>query len=719
MLTIEEKIDRQLVRLIRMGFVLLLLFVPLYFAFDTKELFEFNKMLAVYLLAIVITGAWLARMVVQRRFIWQATALDIPLLLFLISQLLSTIFSIHPYTSLLGYYSRFHGGLLSTISYLLLYWSFVTHVRKKDLSAYFFSALIGGFLVTLYAIPEHFGHSPSCLLISDWRTFDASCWKQDVQSRVFATFGQPNWLAAYVITLLPLSSLLAFLTQRLSARLFAALTTLTLFLTLLFTQSRSGLLGLAVGVAVAGVLGTLYLARQKKLRVIGNRIFLRRALYTLLPVCIALLFFGSIYTPSLQTLLQRTAPVISENQTEVVVNRLDVGGSSSAEIRKIVWRGALAVWKRYPWLGSGVETFAYSYYLDRPVEHNQVSEWNFLYNKAHNEFLNLLATTGIVGLLTYSAILLTAGVVTLRQVTMTAANRLDTATAIALWSGIVALSTSNFFGFSTVMVTVLLFFYLAILNLMTEKARSSPTNLAQPPIKNLRLSSWVNLAIIAGFTGMLVFSVLQTRRADVAYARGSAETEQHLWEAAFQNLTTAHTLAPLEAQYSDTLALTYAQAAIALGLSGDATSASQLATTAISLSDQTLTNNPEQRNFYKTRAQIFLLLAQLDPLFFSQARAALETAIGLAPTDAKTMYNLGIISGNQGDTAAAVKWLQQAVAAKPDYDSAHWELGKQLLQLENYSAAANKFEYILTRQPGNEAAQQALELAKSQTAHDK
>jgi len=53
-----------------MCFVLLLLFVPLYFAFDTKELFEFNKMLAVYSLSAIIAGAWIGRMILQQRFIW-------------------------------------------------------------------------------------------------------------------------------------------------------------------------------------------------------------------------------------------------------------------------------------------------------------------------------------------------------------------------------------------------------------------------------------------------------------------------------------------------------------------------------------------------------------------------------------------------------------------------------------------------------------------------
>src|SRR3989339_981087 len=78
-----------------------------------------------------------------------------------------------------------------------------------------------------------------------------------------------------------------------------------------------------------------------------------------------------------------------------------VGGSDSMDIRKVVWQGAIELGQRYPLFGPGVETFAYTYYWVRPAAHNLLSEWDFLYNKAHNEYLNFLATTGFFGLLTY------------------------------------------------------------------------------------------------------------------------------------------------------------------------------------------------------------------------------------------------------------------------------------------------------------------------------
>src|SRR5690606_34366285 len=63
------------------------------------------------------------------------------------------------------------------------------------------------------------------------------------------------------------------------------------------------------------------------------------------------------------------------------------GGTDSGKIRQIVWQGAVDIWKANPVFGSGVETFAYAYYLHRPADHNLTSEWDYLYNKAHNEYL--------------------------------------------------------------------------------------------------------------------------------------------------------------------------------------------------------------------------------------------------------------------------------------------------------------------------------------------
>ena len=113
------------------AFYALLIIVPLILTPWNYELFEFNKMLAVYAGTSVIAGAWVVEMIRQKKWLFTRTPFDVPILLFFLSQVLSTIFSIDPHTSVWGYYSRFHGGLLSTLSYVILFYAYVQFMTGK------------------------------------------------------------------------------------------------------------------------------------------------------------------------------------------------------------------------------------------------------------------------------------------------------------------------------------------------------------------------------------------------------------------------------------------------------------------------------------------------------------------------------------------------------------------------------------------------------------
>src|SRR3972149_10582206 len=320
-------------------------------------------MVVTYVLTVLIASAWIFRMVYHKKIIFRRTILDIPLFLFVFSQILSTVISIDTTTSLFGYYSRVHGGLLSSLCYSLLYWAFVSNMDRKSTlkSVYFLIASAG--LVSLYALAQRFG-------------IDKDIWIQDVVNRVFSTLGQPNWLAAWIVAIMPLVWALG-LGQKNNRIRFLLWTGISLifFLVLLFTKSRSGLLGLAAADII------LWGAVLKK-NIKGFLIWHMSAL-----VLVALV--GTIWTPSVGSLITNSpaAKVAPEP-----------GGTESGDIRKIVWKGAIDIWKKNPILGSGVETFAYSYYSTRPAENNLTSEWEYLYNKAHNEYLNFAANSGTFGL---------------------------------------------------------------------------------------------------------------------------------------------------------------------------------------------------------------------------------------------------------------------------------------------------------------------------------
>lgn len=690
-------------------FHFLVISVPLFFTFNTSELFEFNKMVLTYALTAIILSAWVGRMICSQSLIIKKTFLDIPILIFLISQLLSVVFSIHPYTSLLGYYSRFHGGFVSIITYTVLYYAFVSNVERKHLPSFFLSLTGAGLLVSFYAILEHFGHSMSCYIVSGGKEFGVDCWIQDVKNRVFATFGQPNWLAAYLIMLLPVSVSLTFSNYKKSSlNIYYLVASLAFLTTLLFTQSRSGFLGAVMGMAVFCGLVFWQLSKHDQLSSFVTSSKNKLVALAIATIGIAALF-GTPYSPSIGSLF-KSVPQSTEPAAPLVVNRLDEGGTDSGEIRKIVWQGAIKVWQRYPIFGSGLETFAYSYYQDRPIEHNYVSEWDFLYNKAHNEFLNFLATTGIVGLGSYVLLLGYFSFYTIKKVIATSDKQSPSAHQLAaIISGVTALSVSNFFGFSTVMVTILMYLFFGLVVILTTKENNVSTNNSK-----LTSTSYLLLSATVLFCIFLLRIVYQYWSADVDFSKGKALLEAGYFDQGIKKIHSAISKNSQEATFYDELATQYALYAMPFAQEGKTAEAQALTVAAQEVSDATLKLNPRQLNFYKTRARTFIALAQLQPEFLHEARQSLEDGRKLAPTDPKLLYNIGIVEISLNNFESGTNALKEAIALKPNYESARLQLALAYEASSSAELALEQYTYIVENI--NPSHPQALERIASLSA---
>ena len=678
-------------------FHLLFMSVPFFFTWVNEELFEFPKMLLTYGFATLIAGFWIGRMILEKKIIVRQTIFDWPILFFAISQILSTIFSIHPATSIMGYYTRFHGGLLSTFTYILLFYALVSNFSKPALRKLWLTIFIAALGVTLYAIPEHFGHSPSCLLIT--KEFSVSCWIQDVKTRVFATFGQPNWLAAYTITLIPLGVSFFAQAQKKWQQLIFGLTTLTLFITLLFTQSRSGFIGFGASMIVFGA-GLIWLKyKVKKVNGIAedqnkkSKSIFTKNLGLISVIAIILTLIGSSFTPSISKIFQKNQASSAPIQPVVTapVNRLETGGTDSGEIRKIVWQGAINIWKRYPLFGSGVETFAYSYYQDRPMEHNLISEWDFLYNKAHNELLNFLATTGVIGLSSYLLLLGWFGVVSLQAILnlKKKINLKDQTILLSLLSGIIALSISNFLGFSTVVVSVLLFTSLGSTVILTSSKKVELEKNTSPST-----TQFIQLIILSIVVIVISNKIFNIWKADKAFATGKSYIEAGYANQGLENLQTAAKLRPKEALYHNQLADAYSKIAVALKQQNQSSSSAQFKQAALEESALTLKLNPRHLNFHKARARILITLLPIDPSLLAKAEESLITAINLAPTDAKLMYNLALIEISGDQVEKGMETLEKTIEMKPNYEAARMALGKQYEIQKQDQLALEQYQYI-------------------------
>src|SRR3989344_3931350 len=555
-------------KVIKYLFYLLFFTIPLIFLPWTSELFEFNKMVATYIFTILIVAAWAIRMIAEKRIIFRRTSLEFFLVGYLATQLLSYFVSIDRHTSFFGYYSRFHGGLLSSISYALLYWAYVSNMDKNRVVKTISIILTSSVFVSIYAVLQHLG-------------IDKDIWVQDVQNRVFSTLGQPNWLAAWITALVPFTWSFALNFKYRSSNfklksyyfLWLGLSAL-FFLILLYTKSRSGILGLLVADIFVWSSVTFINIKSK----LSNKKLLETFVICHLSFVILAFLSGTPWTPNLSRLVNKNSLPSTNDQSPTTnfAPALEIGGSPSVKIRQIVWRGAVDIWKAYPVFGSGVETFAFSYYKFKPQEHNLVSEWDFLYNKAHNEYLNFAATTGTVGVLSYLILIISTIIILAKKSLISNAKLRMTNQAqkiilknqnnlifdiwnIAFLAGYFSILITNFFGFSVVPVALLFFLYPAMaisLGQEGEKVKEQENN-----FKPSNLQRLAHLIVIL-FTLLLFYHIGKYWYSDYLYSLGKSYSQAGEISLAQNFLTKAVKLSPKEAIYASELSQVYSSTAL-------------------------------------------------------------------------------------------------------------------------------------------------------------
>jgi len=683
--------------IIESSFYLLFFLIPLVMTPWSYELFEFNKILTVYFLTIIIVTTWISRMILEKKLLFPKTFWNIPLLIFLGTQFLSFIFSIDRHVSFWGYYSRFNGGLLSTITYSLLYWAFIANMNRKKTLFSLLSLGTTAIIVSTYGIAEHFG-------------IDARYWVQDVQSRVFSTLGQPNWLAAWLIALLPLTWALiisqwplkksGFLNWRFWA---SFLLSLILLLCFLYTKSRSGFLGLTTAFILFWAI-VAWLAKKE----------IKKLFQPFLAITILMIVFNLlISSPWQPRFFQKNSQ--NKTTTQEQIPAMEGGGTESGEIRKIVWKGAIDVWLHSPFLGTGPETFAFSYYWYRPVEHNAVSEWDFLYNKAHNEYLNYLATTGTIGFLGYSWLIVIYFFWSLKNLKKIswfknfetkkktdkkeAANLqiiLSSSLQTGLLAGFVSILVTNFFGFAVVPVSILFFLFpaLALSLNKNEDENSDKNQLKNKTVGKLQLFFLALSLIIALF---LLWGTLRWWRADKVFALGEKLNKSGQISDAFNDLQKAIKIRPYEPIYYDELSLTSASLAVGAFQQKQATLSAQLADLAIESSSKSLIISPFNINYWKNRTRVFYTLAEINESYQQQALAALTQANKLAPTDAKILYNLALVYNKLNQKDLAIQTLEETIKLKPNYDHARYALALFYEEKKEMDKAKEQLEYIVTK----------------------
>jgi len=690
----------------------LLFFTPLIVFSQTSELFEFNKIIFIYICSIILFGLLIFKLTADK-LKPKLSFFDILILIFLFSQILSTIFSIDRHTSIFGYYGRFNGGLVSIIAYITIYLSIKYLFILNNVQSLLKTSIFSSILVIFWGLPGKFGYDLSCFLFTG--QLNNGCWTNQFHpdQRMFSTLGQPNWLGAYLAVNFLFGLFFFIRSINIKSRCQKIVWFLYLILNfsgILFTRSRSSLLALFIGIAIFVFLHFIRIKRSLGIGIL---------------IIIGLLIFVTVNGVDFSKTI--TSVFSSKKNISTQTNKFNVGVTDSFDIRQIVWEGAIKLGNRYPLFGSGVETFAYAYYFVRPQSHNLTSEWDYLYNKAHNEYLNYYATTGVVGIVTYIILIIGVFILSFSNLSRLSLkikelnknevknkqiyNNLRILNN-ALMSGYSIILITNFFGFST--TTINLFFYsipalLLIINLHLKNFIFNNQN----PV-NLVLTKKILLFIIVIICINFIIGTVRYYNADLLYNQAESYSSIDRYDIAsslyLQALNNKY-----EHVYIDKLSYSLANMAMALALQKDK-SAEKIRKLSEYYNQKSLSDAPYNVLYWKTKAKNQYLYYQigLDKNELLIGIKALEKAKALSPTDPKIPYSLGIYYSLMEDVEKninekkqleqnALIQINQAIALKPDYRDAYLLKGQLQKKFKLTNEAIQTFKFILEKFDKNDA----------------
>ncbi len=257
-------------------FAILAVGTPLIFTSLTRSVFEVNKMLLLRLVTIFISLGWLFKTMINRShfqsselpvkrfgpFSWEKIGIEIPLILLVVFNVLSTVFSQNIRLSVIGAYDRWE-GIATALNYILLLIVTAKLVtRRYQIKWLLVALLVPCAISAVYGVAQSLG-------------WDFMQWSVDPTKRVFACINNPVHFCAYMGMMVPVGiSSLLYVTSAFKKNVWqiAAQWFLYIMITLIFyaqylSFSRATWFGFALAMPIffLVVLGLMRTERQRTL----------------------------------------------------------------------------------------------------------------------------------------------------------------------------------------------------------------------------------------------------------------------------------------------------------------------------------------------------------------------------------------------------------------------------------------------------------------------
>jgi len=363
-----QDIKRYINKFIEISVLTMTILIPVIFYTHTNDVFEINKMFIFRFFTILICAMWAyTAVVLDKKISFVRSDFEVPMVWYFVTCVLSTVFTINFLVSIYGVYEDYE-GILTIINYIMLYFIIINFINKAEMiKKVFVAMLIASGIISIYGIAQNYG-------------WDFVMWNPDTYSpdRFFATLGNPNFLAAYLVCTIPPMFILFFSTQEKLKKMIILVVLFSSIIVVFFTKSRGGLLSFITTIVLIG-LYTIVDARKKE-----NELFTKNKIWFILAgILILLSFFHPKVKDAFGMIWGRTKSLFT------------IEGWALTP-RMYIWKSALMMYRDHLPFGTGLDTFQVMFPYYRLPIYWQL-EWNGTPEKTHNIFLQVLATQGAIG----------------------------------------------------------------------------------------------------------------------------------------------------------------------------------------------------------------------------------------------------------------------------------------------------------------------------------